>query len=166
MPLRAQPAITFVRRVALPREAAEPPVRSDGRLRRSLAAVLAWLALSWTCWAVPAGVVPLARWLAPDRAGPVEEPSRDSLGTPRGDRAFARPAPAPAAPTAPSGPALPSCEAAASAHAVRGGEVLGVSVAMRPRSARADACVARAVSRLAFPSSARLDVVRTTLVPP
>lgn len=45
--------------------------------------------------------------------------------------------------------------------AVQDGKVVGVSVNTEPRNAEISACVRRAVARLRFPHSARLDVTRT-----
>jgi hypothetical protein len=45
--------------------------------------------------------------------------------------------------------------------AVKGGRAVGVTVSSNPPSAALNACVRRAVSRLRFPESPRLDVTRT-----
>ncbi len=55
----------------------------------------------------------------------------------------------------PDGTALDICVA------VQAGQVRGVSVAAHPPSAAVSGCVARAVARLRFPHSPRLDVART-----
>jgi hypothetical protein len=49
--------------------------------------------------------------------------------------------------------------------AVQRGRAVGVTVVTRPASGRVNACVARAVARLSFPTSPRLDVARTRFEP-
>jgi hypothetical protein len=49
--------------------------------------------------------------------------------------------------------------------AVQNGRAVGITVGTTPRNARVRACVTRAVQRIAFPQSPRLDVTRTRFAP-
>ncbi|HET9933019.1 MAG TPA: hypothetical protein VFQ35_20090, partial [Polyangiaceae bacterium] len=61
--------------------------------------------------------------------------------------------------------AIPPSAALEICAAVQDGKVVGLSVSSEPRSSAVNACVRRAVARLRFPRSTRLDVTRTHFAP-